>query len=281
MLVLSILKQKKNIRLLEEKYNKEFFYYIYGFNYAPKDNPDLYFSTYYYEEDPIINDVYLGIMYQYELNKYIRKMIDDAGLTDKVLFLVTTKPYEDIHNKVVNTNFQKYDFKKGYKPLDFLRNGYNGYVAVTLINLKKEEEKINYKALQDLAFKIDELVGVGIHDERVEDENRKPKIKSKTKWINLYVYYYDIDDYDRKVVVDLFKKHPITQHDKAKSVLGLADIYSLSQVTRAETPGFHYLDIYARPRLIGSKIYYSEFTENLNNYIEKETGYIFRYTNYD
>ena len=46
-------------------------------------------------------------------------------------------------------------------------------------------------------------------------------------------------------MIDLFKKHPITERKRRKNDLGLAGALSLVYETRAETPGFHYLDIFS------------------------------------
>lgn len=265
----------QGLKGLRKKYNKEFYKTDDRGISAPKDNPDLYFQAHYLWEYEERSDLFLGLMYQYELNKYLQKMVDEVGLTDRVVFLVTTKSYGEEEGNKYGTNLQPYNFGEGYNPLEFIKNGYFGNVNITLIYLKnKEDKKIDYESLQELVYKIDELVKIGWHsivrgkDGQKKDSNGDSTVEYGTR--KVYVYYYDIDDYGRKVIIDLFKKYPLTEHSSDKRVLGLADIYSLSQITRAETPGFHYIDIFAT-----TAEYYDEFNKDLSEYIYEDTGSIF------
>lgn len=187
--------------------------------------------------------------------------------------MISTEPYGGEYD-LDNTNRQSYNFGKGYDEKHFIRKGYTGSVDVTLIYLKTEGEETNYKALQDVIFKIDEQIGLGLYTDIA------PEAKKDGSRKTVDVYSYDIDEYRRKVVVDLFKKHPLTEYDRNEDQEGFSDVFSLDQVTRAETPGFHYLNIFGKSVLeTGSSFSSSDFyrfEENPKEYLNEESGLIFR-----
>lgn len=60
---------------------------------------------------------------------------------------------------------------------------------------------------------------------------------------------YDIDEHGRKVVIDRFAQYSMTERDMRSENLSIAETLSIDQETREETPGFHYLDMFAQPTL--------------------------------
>lgn len=140
-----------------------------------------------------------------------------------------------------------------------LAQGYHGEVCVTLIyldtempnELEYEEEKeyiarIKSDLFKKILFPLHEEICFGT-GEQINANGDK-----EISWVkDIYLEAYKVSDYDREVIIDLFKKYPLTEREE-KPDLGMADIDSPLFRARAETQGFHYLDVF------GEQIMYSE-----------------------
>lgn len=233
------LKQEEGKKVLKEKYNLEFDE-AEGW-YIPKNNPELFFRSHY--DDGYSNHIQETI-YQYLANKEVEKQIKEAGLSDNVVFLVTAE--SDLFRSYDSSStIAPYNFGEGFDGKDFLKYGYTGKVYITLIYLSEEpfdklkddfDVKIKYfnEVKEELMNKVVEPLN------EVFDFESSPSKGYKTA----YIYLYHVNEYDKKIIIDLFKKHPITEREDDPE-LELYNVFSLIYKTRAETPGFHYIDIFA------------------------------------
>lgn len=228
---------------LEKKYNTEFLPMYSGFN-AYKNNPELMFDGYFV--DDVVVDHFQSMMYQHLLNQRIRKMVDESGLSDRVLFFVNAEPKVRTDDGISADN-QPYDFGEGFDEDFFLEDGYNGYIDITFIYLDDEavdventkwatvamlEKKFFYPLHEEIEF------GTGSYQGADGQWYSKGGVK------DVYFISYHVDDYERKVAIDLFKKTPITERAAKPEARSMADAFSLQYKTRAETTGFHFLDIF-------------------------------------
>lgn len=187
-------------------------------------------------------------MYQYLANERVRRVIEEAGLSDKVVFLVTTEPWSSDDDTVQS---EPYNFGEGFDENYFLKTGYKGEVSLSLIYLDSEKpEDLDYEEEEDYTIQLERemysKIIFPLHEElRFElgeyvDRNGNEKFGP---YKDVYVKIYNVDDYDRAIIVDLFRKYPLTEREQ-KPNLGMADIFSPRFRARAETQGFHYLDIF-------------------------------------
>lgn len=230
---------------LEKKYNTEFLPMYSGFN-AYKNNPDLMFEGYFAEED-VVTDHFQSMMYQHLLNKHIRKMVDEAALSDRVLFFVNT---ESKHRSSdgAGSDEEPYDFGENFDEDYFLREGYREVVDITFIYLDDEAVDVEDTKWATVSL-LKKKFFYPLH-EKISFEHRDTTLQDGTKAEgnikNGYVYIYNMNEADRKVVVDLFRKNALTERAKRPRTEKIADVFSLQYVTRAETQGFHFLDIFGK-----------------------------------
>lgn len=196
-----------------------------------------------------MSDYFQSLMYQYLLSKRVRKLIDESGLSDRVAFLVTADPLSRMDNGEGSDEWG-YNFGEGFDETHFLRQGYRGRVAITFIYLDKIEENQYLTKQQDYSRAnrygeiIKEKVLYPLHQEidfgDTKNEKDVPLIK------NCYVYVYDVNDENRKIAIDLFRKQLLTDRADKPDYPGWGDVFSLQHVTREETQAFHFLDIMAK-----------------------------------
>lgn len=235
---------------LKKKYNIEFDE-MNHFLYCPKGKPELFFEATMDAE----KDHFQSLMYQYLLNKKVRKLIDESDLKDRVVFLVTSEL--DNSNRDGGITFQ-YDFSKGFDENHFLREGYTGYAAVNFIYLddKQAVESLSEDGLiareEALRKEVKEKLIKPLHEEiefgKGSYEGEDGKWYSKGGIKDAYFTTYYVDDYERKVAIDLFKKMPLTERAAKPEARSIAEAFSLEYKTRAETMGFHFLDIFGKKR---------------------------------
>lgn len=224
---------EKDIQILKNKYNMDF-YQLNRAWYAPKDNPDLFFANLYEERD-----YFLSTMYQHILNRRIRKILEEKKIGDKIVFLVQVEPDKDRDGNK-GTSWHKCNFGEGFDEDKFLKEGYLANTQITFIYLKGKDEELDYEAMRTMYSETAKMLY-----SKEFDEQNKYTVSGRVLIPHMYFYVYNIDDYGKKVVVDLFKKHSTTERTITVVNQGLAGIWSLKYKTRVETPGFHYLDIFA------------------------------------
>ncbi len=241
-------------KALGEKYNLEFYKDHEGW-FRAKKYPEIHFDAIWIsnegDKEIIISDHFQTAMVQYLINKRLEKIIKEAGLEDRVVFLVTAESQTATEYSLAR---KPYDFGDGFDEEFFLKEGYAGYVDVTLIylddkanrknNLKREElEKQDEEFLKKITESILKPLHQQIHFGFSKSTTyREGSLGDGSTEPHIYKYY--VNDYDRKVIVDLFKRYPITEYERMPDKPGLGDVFSLQYITRAETPGFHYLDIF-------------------------------------
>ncbi len=245
------------------KYNVELVHLYLGF-YLYKNNPELMFETYSVEKDVVV-DHFQSMMYQYLLNQRIRKMVDESGLSDRVLFFINTEP-KSISPDGMGSDEEPYDFGKGFDEDFFLREGYREVVDITFIYLDDEAVDVERSKWATLSM-LENKFFYPLH-EQISFEHKDTTLKDGTKAEgnikNGYVYIYNMNEADRKVVVDLFRKNALTERAKRPRLDGMADVFSLQYVTRAETQGFHFLDIFGKNKVeitLGRNIIVDDYNE--------------------
>ncbi len=238
--------EKKVTQMFEKKYDVPAYHYFGNFC-GLKKYPGEFAYVHYYPDSEVKEDYYLGMLYQYLMNQRLKQMVEEAGLSDRVAFLVRTEPGAGSTGREYSTNKRDYPLGDDFDEAEFLKNGFakiNGTVSITLLYLKSEEEKIDYPKLRGLIKQISDEIQLG----KFENDHLPPEQRGIGEQ-KLYVYYYDIDEHGRKVVIDLFEQYPMTERDMRSEDLSMAEFLSIDQHTRAETPGIHYLDMFAQPTL--------------------------------
>lgn len=262
---------KKRKQELKEKYNMEF-YEAEGL-YIPKDYPNIRF---YADGTTIEIDHFKEAFYQYLMNEKVRKLIQEKKLEDRVVFLVTTEaqgdPYEDD-----NSVRKPYNFGKGFDKEFFLKQGYTGKVYTTFIYLddyveeseedKFDEEKRNQESerREECLQKLRHELVYPLHEE-IQFGYSKLSYDGELGLKIAYLYLYDAKEYDRKIIIDLFKKHPLTEVDRMPE-LGFDNVFSLLYYTRSETPGFRYIDIFTKHQADSGEV--GEFDGGYEEAVEK------------
>ncbi len=250
-----------NLLRLKQKYHTDFYEEVGGWIRAKK-YPEILFTYNInwdenspdYEKGKLYGDYFKAAMYQYLANEKLRKLIEDAGLSDRVVFLVR------MNDEFEEEGRKPYDSSEGFDKDHFLSRGYKNYATITLIYLEIEGKE-HYKKEGDNEWDAQP------HHPFQEwfDYNkfihacRKDILLPLHQDIKLggYEYYggrsfkdvhlkvYHVSDYERRVIVDLFRKYPLNEckpHPKPESI---GSVFSTQYTQRAETQGFHYIDIFA------------------------------------
>lgn len=230
---------------LSQKYNIGFyrkgFYY-----YAPEERPDLFFRASFPSQDQ--EDYFLSTLYQDILSKKIHQYLEQEGLSDRMTVFVEVEPDGDAFNDG-GVSRRTYDMSKEMNEEEFLLNGpqgYNGSVHVILIDLDTGEDPLSKERKDQIMNTIRGWID--------GDYEYKPVVGgtavAEGGFRNVEIKRFEIDDYGRKVVVDLFKRYRLTERNRRPDDLGLDGVWSDIYDKRAETPGFHYLDIFAKEEVI-------------------------------
>lgn len=246
-LLFQIFDENEVKQMMKSKYGVTPFHYF-GNYCGLKKYPGEFAYVHYHPDSEVKEDYYLGMLYQYLMNQRLKQMVEKAGLSDRVAFLVRTEPGAGASpGDKDTTNVRSYHLGDGFDEDEFLKNGFaklNGMVSITLLYLKSEDEKIDYPKLRGLIKQISDEIQLGrFENNHLSPEERGIGIGNQ----KMYVYYYDIDKHGRRVVLDLFEKYPMTERDMRSENLSIAESLSIDQETRVETPGFHYLDMFAQP----------------------------------
>lgn len=232
------------MKKLSQKYNIEFYRKGYSY-YAPKDRPDLFFESL---QDISAQDYFLSTLYQDILTKKIQKYLEQEGLSDRMVVFVEVEPDGYVFEEG-GVSSRSYDMSKEMNEEEFLLNGpqgYNGSVNVILIDLDTGENPLSKERKDKIRNTVQSWVDGGY--EYIEDKGGTAVIEGGFRYVE--IKRFEIDDYGRKVVVDLFKRYRLTERNRRPNDLGLAGVWSDIYDKRAETPGFHYLDIFAKEEII-------------------------------
>ncbi|MDO5062198.1 MAG: hypothetical protein Q4D77_03420 [Peptostreptococcaceae bacterium] len=231
------------IQALSDKYKIPFFQKN-GIWFAAEEYPDLFFmvdeSIVEPKTKPVnIEDYFLSTLYQSILNKHVERIIEEEGMSDEVLFFVSTEPTGDQYTEnnacKVRRDCRTIDEKK------LLKKGYGSVeVGITLIHMTDSsvvDEEATKEKLRGITTRIDELVD--LHDTPID-----------FAWENLYIYEYMLGKEEQQIAKELFKQYRMTERWRREDPPGIGDVFSLYYITRAETPAFHFLDIFGEKREI-------------------------------
>ncbi|MDO4719808.1 MAG: hypothetical protein Q4A78_04025 [Peptostreptococcaceae bacterium] len=236
---------RDNLYALQKKYNMEFF--ALGTDwYAPVAHPDVFFDSlhdYYLNNpnDPEGYDHFLGLYYQYLLNEKIRPLLEEEGLAEDVLCFVQTERVSMTFNigQPVNTFKDPYPFgKEGYTEENFLSRDYTGEVYLNFLVLNTPQKSVDIEKVKRVIENLDPIAG--IRRRNLEQAVENPALGGR----NLRIHSFLIDEYGKKVVKDLFRRHPLTERSDNPAV-DFGNVFSNSYDIRSETEGFLYLDIFA------------------------------------
>ncbi|MDO4719810.1 MAG: hypothetical protein Q4A78_04035 [Peptostreptococcaceae bacterium] len=236
---------RDNLYALQKKYNMEFFALSTNW-YAPVAHPDVFFDSLHdyclnNPNDPEGYDHFLGLYYQYLLNEKIRPLLEEEGLAEDVLCFVQTERVSMTFNigQPVNTFKDPYPFgKEGYTEENFLSRDYTGEVYLNFLVLNTPQKKVDIEKVKRVIEKLDPIAG--IRRRNLEQAVENPALGGR----NLRIHSFLIDEYGKKVVKDLFRRHPLTERSDNPAV-DFGNVFSNSYDIRSETEGFLYLDIFA------------------------------------
>lgn len=257
---------------LKRKYRIPF-YQKTGRWFAAESYPELFFSVdgWWPDGDDLddlsddLEDYFLGTLYQDMLQQQIERIIEEEGMSEELLFFVTVEP-EGYGYEEYNPDKRSYDCLHLEEEV-FLREGYGGDVDVTLISLTDspkvyeriaQHEKALERKMRKVLERIDEKICFGKTVPFVEGNK-----EYESGYKSYYLYEYLLDKEEQKVVRDLFQKYRRTERCPREDVRGLADDFSLHYVTRADTPAFHFLDIFGEKLFEGDRNFhfYPDFEE--------------------
>ncbi|MDO4719095.1 MAG: hypothetical protein Q4A78_00390 [Peptostreptococcaceae bacterium] len=236
---------RDNLYALQKKYNMEFFHITLNY-YAPVAYPQMYFLSlhnYYLNNpnDPEGFDHFLGLYYQHLLNEKIRPLLEEEGLAEEVLCFVQTEPADMEFRKgmPVRTIREPYPFgKEGHTKEDFLFGGYSGWAHLNFLVLNTPQKSVDIGKVKRVIEKLDPIAG--IRRRNLEQAVENPALGGR----NLRIHSFLIDEYGKKVVKDLFRRHPLTERDN-NPALNFRNVFADTYDIRSETEGFLYLDIFA------------------------------------
>lgn len=237
------------LQRLKDKYHEEFLpvesiggTQKTGERYASKRYPEVLFENGSWSTE----DAYLQALSQKLLCDEVYRIIKEEGGEKFIAPLSVPVSNDDFIGKNTYNTVEIPDVK------DFLLNAYTGEYQVTLNYLKTSDEEIDYALLQRITNRIHILISS-------EEKSRNVVL----------VYFYDVDESDKTIVTDLFKRDMLTasDFDDRESLMG---IYSNMYRDRVETDGHHYLDVYAEKLeylLRPSEI----FAGTVEEYVKKNT----------
>lgn len=213
--------------------------------YAPVKYPEMFFKSihdyclFHRDRNPEGWDYFAGLYYQYLLNRHLDVLLKKEGLQEDVLYFVQTQPHFDPNPYYpVNTNQEEYPFgEEGFDEAYFLGDGYTGTVYANFILLEEPGKAIPPEKLQKVIEETQRLMGV-------PGRNERRKIHPIPGLRITEIHTYRLSAYDKAVVKDLFRRHPLTEradNPAPNFYTAFSDIYSV----RTETEGFLYLDIFA------------------------------------
>lgn len=237
------------IQALSDKYKIPFFQKN-GIWFAAEEYPDLFFmvdeSIVEPKTKPVnIEDYFLGTLCQAILSKHVERIIEEEGMSDEVLFFVTVEPRGDQYGDY-NACKVPYDCR-GFDEKEFLKAGFMGNIDVALIHMTDSsvvDEEATKEKLRRIIKRIHLLIGFGQETVILDGEEYLPG------WKTYYIYEYMLGKEEQQIAKELFKQYRMTERWRREDPPGIGDAFSLYYRTRAETPAFHFLDIFGEKREI-------------------------------
>lgn len=223
---------------LKAKYNEEFVWNGVGYNengsvsnlYSPKRDLSLKFMTNYSVER---GDKYRTVLAQRAMYEEIEKIIEEEGYGGKIAHLTTPDArYLEESKDLVTFDMESYDMSKPLSNEEIIDKVFRGTYDTSLNLMLDENEEIDYIKLKKICERIAALCPTTYQKKR----------DFGTRNISL-IYFYRLSEEHRQIVVDLFSKEWCTENYYREEST-LANMWDNMVRERAETTGFHYLDIY-------------------------------------
>ncbi len=239
----------KMLMMLEEKYNEKF-RTISGarHEYAdafviPENHPELYFEV-NTVEGYLNDDMYLRLMAQQYMSKEVERIIEEEGASGYIAQVsIPEDRTREAKKPFIMSNI---DNDINY----FLNDVYDERYDITLNYLLSGEEEINKEALGEITKKIHRLI---------DKENGNTRVV-------VMIYFYDVDEDEKKITKELFLKNDLTEHGYRDGSKSTGDYQSNRYWNRVENDAFHYLDTFANKREYMLFVSSTQFT------IEDKTG---------
>lgn len=220
---------------LSKKYGEEFVY-IYdvkksenAFNVcAPQRDLNLRFETRHRTDDPfgtVAFDKYLTVLAQKYMGEAVGRIVEKEGLGNSMVYLVIPGRLDWADTDL--TPYNTGNIKTQEDELKFLNEGYQGIYDINLIYLKAPEEEVDYAKIQTAVRRIN---GIAV---------TPGAVKGMTLRSTCLVSIYDMTDEDKSIAQELFKREQTPSNYFRPN-----HILDVSECTREETDGFHFLDIY-------------------------------------
>ena len=204
----------------KEKYNKEYVFLWQSKNGSPliadKENANLI------SDSTLRRDKFLTLKAQKAIGNKINQIIEEEGGAEFIVQYTAPRSFD-----TYELNSFSFDMTSDISDEEFLKKIYPGVYDVSLIYLKDETigiDSIDYEMLYRITSRI-------------------KKYKEDKSDVNMGVYFYNLPNEDRPLVLDLFKRDMQTSNYFEEDG-GISEIYATMYKTREETDGFHYLDVY-------------------------------------
>ncbi len=220
---------------LAKKYGEEFVY-IYDVKKsenalnvcAPLRDLSLKFETQHINDGPYDSfdfDKYLTVLAQKYMGEAVGRIVEEEGLGDSMVHLVIPGRLDWADTDA--TPYGTGNIRTQEDELKFLNEGYQGIYDINLIYLKTPEEEVDYAKIQTAVRRIN---GIAV---------TPGAIKGMTLRSTCLVSIYDMTDEDKSIAQELFKREQTPSNYFRPN-----HILDVSECTREETDGFHFLDIY-------------------------------------
>lgn len=221
---------------LKKKYNEEFEWVGVGTNenesmsnlYAPIRDHSLKFMVGYMDNE----DKYLTVLAQRAMYEEIEKIIKEEGYGGRIAHLTT--PDVRYSDSIVGAEMDivTLDMSKKCNNKEIIDKVFTGTYDTSLSLMLNENEKIDYKKLKRICARISGLCPTNY------DKDRNYGTRNET-----FIYFNRLNEGKRKIVMDMFSREWCTENYFRESST-LANMWDNMERERAETTGFHYLDVF-------------------------------------
>jgi len=183
------------------------------------------------EFDSKRDDKYLMALAQKKIGASINEIIDNGGATEKLVQFTSLEGYDS--REIIPTEMDDKSFIDAYV-----------YSAeISLYYLHEYNERMDYEKILEVVKAV------------------RAEYQSSSKY-SLSIFFYEVKELDRRILVDLFNKNLITENtfEKKRNPNGVAEgRYKV----RTETEGFNYLDVYGKKMDYMLEIYSMEAYEEM------------------
>ena len=219
---------KEELSELKKKYGEEFYYTFErgqdGHDvYAPVRDNSITFTKI------ITKDKYLTVIAQEYMYNAVEAILKEEGLADRIAHITFPRSSFNISSDTISCSAISIKTEQDKK--NFLNDVYIGDYNINLIYLQEENEVVDYDALKRIAERVLNIINRQAKGGKEADERD-----------DLYVHFYTVSKEDRAVVKALFERDKITESYFREETL--ANMFTDMWLTRTETDGFHYLDVY-------------------------------------